>query len=68
MTGAQNRLVMLTRELLAAWGETRRDWRDEKAQEFEKRFLDELKSAVNAAGTNIESLERVLKQIHADCD
>lgn len=68
MTGAQNRLVLLTRELLAAWGETRQEWRDEKALEFEKRFLDELNSGVNAAVTNIESLERTLKQIHADCE
>ncbi len=68
MTGAQNRLVILTRELLAAWGETRQDWRDEKAVEFEKRFLDELNTSVNAAVTNIDSLERILKQIHTDCD
>lgn len=68
MTGAQNRLVILTRELLSAWGETRQDWRDEKAVEFEKRFLDELNTSVNAAVTNIDSLERILKQIHADCD
>ena len=68
MTGAQNRLVILTRELLSAWGETRQDWRDEKAVEFEKRFLDELNTSVNAAVTNIDSLERILKQIHTDCD
>lgn len=68
MTGAQNRLVLLTRELLNAWGETRQDWRDEKAIEFEKRFLDELNSGVNAAVTHVESLERILKQIHTDCD
>ena len=68
MTGAQNRLVMLTRELLTAWGETRQDWRDEKAIEFEKRFIEELNSGVNAAVTHGESLERILKQIHPDCD
>ena len=68
MTGAQNRLVMLTRELLTAWGETRQDWRDEKAIEFEKRFIEELNSGVNAAVTHVESLERILKQIHTDCD
>ena len=68
MTGAQNRLVILTRELLSAWGETRQDWRDEKAIEFEKRFLDELSTSVNATVTNIDSLERILKQIHAECD
>ena len=68
MTGAQNRLVLLTRDLIIAWRETRRDWRDEKALEFESRFIDELNSAVNAAVTNIEALERTLKQIHEDCD
>ena len=37
MTGAQNRLTLLTRELLAAWGETRQEWRDEKAREDAER-------------------------------
>lgn len=68
MTGSQNRLVLLTRELLVAWAETRQDWRDEKAAEFERRFLEDLTVGMNAAVTNIESLERILKQIHADCD
>ncbi len=68
MTGSQVRLMTLTRELLSAWGETRQDWRDDKALEFEKRFLDELNSAVNAAATNIDALERTLKQIRDDCN
>lgn len=67
MTGSQVRLMTLTRELLAAWGETRQDWRDEKALEFEKRFLDELNSAVNGATTNIDALERTLQQIRDEC-
>ena len=68
MTGSQNRLVLLTRELLSAWGETSQEWRDEKAIEFERRFLNDLQSSVNATLTHIESLERVLKKIHTDCD
>jgi uncharacterized protein YukE len=68
MTGAQNRLQLLTRDLISAWRETKQDWKDAKAQEFESRFIDELNSAVNAAVTNIETLERTLKQIHDDCD
>jgi hypothetical protein len=68
MTAAQNRLTALTRELLAEWANTKQYWRDAKATEFEKRYLAELESAVNIAGANLEPLERVLKQIHEDCD
>lgn len=68
MTGAQNRLTQLTRELLTAWGETKQHWRDDKASEFERRFITELTSGVNVASTNIESLERILNQIRADCE
>lgn len=68
MTGAQNRLQVLTRELLAEWAATRQDWRDEKSLEFEKTVLNELTTAVNIAIANLEPLERVLNQIHDDCD
>lgn len=67
MTGAQNKLVMLTRELMAEWAQTKQTWTDAKSQEFEKRFLDELVTALNAAVTNIDSLEQILRKIHADC-
>jgi len=65
---SRNRLVSLTRELLAEWENTKQYWNDSKSTEFEKRFLDELRSGVNAAVTNIESLERILSKIHDDCD
>ena len=68
MTGAQNKLILLTRELMAAWGETKAHWNDAKSSEFEKRFLDELNSSVNAAVTHIDSLEQILRKIHADCE
>lgn len=68
MSESRNRLVSLTRELLAEWENTKQYWNDSKSTEFEKRFLDELRSGVNAAVTNIESLERILSKIHDDCD
>ncbi|MSU58047.1 MAG: hypothetical protein EXS35_07695 [Pedosphaera sp.] len=68
MTGAQNKLVLLTRELMNAWGETKQHWSDAKSREFEKRFLDDLTTGVNAAATNIESLEQILRKIHTDCE
>jgi len=68
MNAAQIRLTALTKELMAEWANTKQYWRDAKSTEFEKRYLDELESAVTIACANVEPLERVLKQIHDDCD
>jgi len=68
MSGTQNRLVSLTRELLAEWDYTRQFWTDAKSREFEQRFLDALMPAVNATVSNIESLERIFDQIRKDCE
>jgi hypothetical protein len=68
MSASQNRLVGLTKELAAEWAGTKQSWSDAKSREFEKRFLDDLFTGVNQAVTNIESLERILNKIHADCE
>ena len=69
MTSAsKNRLVGLTKELAADWAQTREYWNDAKSLEFEKRFLDDLTAGVNSAVTNIDALERILNQVHDDCD
>lgn len=68
MTGANNRLMGLTKELRAAWDQTRQSWNDSKSAEFEQRFLDELFSSVNQSMTNIESLERILSKLHDECE
>jgi len=68
MSASQNRLVGLTKELAAEWAKTKQSWSDAKSREFEQRFLGELFTGVNQAVTNIESLERILNQIRADCE
>lgn len=68
MTGSQNRLMALTKELAAEWANTKQYWNDAKSREFEKRFLEELMAGVNHAVTNIESLERILNRIRDDCE
>lgn len=68
MSASQNRLVSLTKELAAEWAVTKQSWNDAKSREFEHRFLDELFTGVNQAVTNIESLERILNKIRADCE
>ena len=68
MSASQNRLVGLTKELAAEWANTKQSWRDAKSREFEHRFLGELFTGVNQAVANIESLERILNKIRADCE
>ena len=67
MTGSSNQLIGLTKELRADWERTKQYWSDVKSAEFEKRFLDELFAGVNQAMNNIDTLERLLKKIHDDC-
>lgn len=69
MTSAtKNRLLGLTKELAADWAATKDYWRDAKAQEFEKRFIEDLMVGVNAAVTNIDALERALNKVRSDCE
>jgi hypothetical protein len=69
MTSAtKNRLLGLTKALAADWAATKDSWRDAKASEFEKRFIEELMGGVNAAVTNIDALERALNKVRSDCE
>jgi hypothetical protein len=67
MTGSQNRLAGLTKELRAEWAQTKYYWNDAKSAEFEKRFLDDLFAGVNQAINHIDTFERILAKIHDDC-
>ena len=68
MNAAQNRLTGLTKELHAAWEQTKHYWNDAKSAEFEKRFLDDLFASVNQTVNHIDTLERTLTKIHDDCE
>ena len=67
MSGSQNRLAGLTKELRAEWEQTKYYWNDAKSAEFEKRFLADLFAGVNQAINHIDSFERILTKIHDDC-
>jgi len=62
------RLAALSKDLLCRWQQTREQWRDNKAREFEDRFISELESAVNSALTGIADLERVINKVRSDCE
>jgi hypothetical protein len=62
------RLAALTRELLSRWQQTREHWMDDKAREFDERYMLELESLVGAATTSIATLEGVLHRVRSDCE
>ena len=68
MTGSNNRLMALTKELRVEWDQTKQYWNDAKSNEFERRYLDDLFAAVNQALTNIDTLERIITKIRNECE
>ena len=62
------RLAALTKELLARWRQTREYWLDDKAREFEERYMLELESTVHSAAGSIANLEKVIRKVRSDCE
>lgn len=67
LNASKSRLAALTKDLSAKWRETRESWRDDRAREFEQRYMDDLFAGVTNALNNIENLERILNRIRDDC-
>ena len=62
------RLEGLTKELLMRWRETKDYWRDAKSEEFENKYLLELKASVEKTVTVIEQLDKLVSRIKRDCE
>jgi len=63
-----DRLEGLTRELRIQWEHTKEFWKDAKSREFERKYMDELLSNVNATVTSIGELNRILSRTRSDCE
>lgn len=68
MAGSKARVVGLTKELILKWDETKNYWRDAKAQEFERKYLQELFIGVDKTVTIVEKLDELLKKARKDCE
>ena len=65
-SGAQ--LEAAWRDLSSAWERTTDDWRDVKAQEFAKQFLDRLPGLLSGAKQAIEDIDVLLRKMRHDCE
>jgi len=65
---AGNVLAAATKQLSRHWGDARQEWRDVKADEFEKRYLAELQAGVDRAGVVFTQIEKILSQAREECE
>lgn len=63
-----NQLAALTKELFLQWDDTKSYWRDSKAEEFEKTYLEELQANVDNTSVVIEQLDKLISKIRRDCE
>ena len=68
MNATGGRLDAITKELWLQWQQTKEYWRDEKAEEFEKKYLEELVASVSKAVGVIEELDKLTNKIRRDCE
>ncbi len=50
------------------WSATKEMWRDSKGQEFEARYIEELRSNVERAAMIVEQLDKLVGKVRSDCE
>jgi thymidylate synthase len=64
----KTRLTSVTQELFNRWRETQQYWRDSKAQEFDRLYMEELNASVNASSGVVDQLDKIMARIKRDCE
>jgi len=64
----RSRLLAITKELSVQWEETRNYWRDQKSQEFEHQYMEQLMLQIERAVTVGEKLDKVINKVRSECE
>jgi hypothetical protein len=68
MNANGTRLSAITKELWRQWQQTKEYWQDNKSQEFERRYLEELVASVDKTVGVIEQVDKLIMKIRKDCE
>lgn len=68
LNASRTRLQLLTREILLRFDETKTSWRDARADEFERKYMQELLARVEKSVGSVEKLDQVLSKVKNDCE
>jgi hypothetical protein len=66
--GCSSTLAQVGKDLSLEWQEAKAHWRDAKAGEFEREYLDELPALIAKSREALEELDRFLRKVRADCE
>lgn len=66
--GSAGVLGQALKDLSFEWDETKGYWRDLKAQEFERKYLEQLPGPIARAIAAIEEIEGLLRKVRHDCE
>jgi hypothetical protein len=68
LNASKSRLDSISKELSVQWEQTKNYWRDQKALDFEQKYLDELFRYTGKTILVIEKLDEILKKVRSDCE
>ena len=62
------KLTKATKSFLAAWQQAQHYWRDSKAKEFDKLYMESLPDTIQGATKVIEEIDKIIKKARRDCE
>ncbi len=68
MSASGGKLSAVTKVLSSQWQQTKESWKDAKAQEFERQYLEELFTSVDKAVGIMDQVEKLVTKIRSDCE
>ena len=68
MSGNGAKLMALTKQVSSEWQRTKESWKDQKVREFERQYLEELRSSVDKAVSVMEQVDKLVAKIRSDCE
>ena len=55
------------KDLVIKWQQTKQDWNDVVAQEFEKKYMDPMEQALKAAISAMDQMAQTMSKIDSEC-
>jgi len=68
LKGCSSTLAQAGKNLSADWEDARAHWRDAKAAEFQREYLDELPPLIGKSRESLEVLDRFLQKVRNACE
>lgn len=68
LKASKAKLARASKDLATQWEQTRASWRDQKAREFEAKYISPLPDSISSAVAIIDELDAVLTKIRNSCE